>query len=318
MNGLAAVIGSRGFIGEPVAACLEARGVAVRHVGAPRLATPIGTLDEVRDAVVRSRSAVAGLAADLNGVEIVVNAAGVADPASPADPNLFGGNSVLPGVVARACRSAGAKRLIHVSSAAVQGRAPVLDESIVTCPFSPYSKAKAWGEALAVDYAQDLEVVIYRPTSVHGVKRRMTRQLLRLARSHLSSVSGRGDQPTPQVLVENVADGIATVAVWHGGVPSVVLQPGEDWTCDSFLELLSGGRAVKHVPESLAGAVLRGGYLGASVMPALGGHVRRLEMLWKGQAQADAFLRSIAWKAPCGRDHWARLVSAVSAPGKAG
>ena len=131
-----------------------------------------------------------------------MNAAGLVSPDSAADDALFGANVLLPLVILRAAERAQAARVIHLSSAAVQGRRGVLDESAATSPFSPYSRSKALGEAALLSYVakvagvQSPEVVIVRATSVQGVGRATTRQLRRLARSPMASVARPGDRPT--------------------------------------------------------------------------------------------------------------------------
>ena len=86
------------------------------------------------------------LAAAFAGVQVVVNAAGLATPGGTDSPALRGANALLPLVVADAADAAGVQRFVHLSSAAVQGHRPFLDESSHVQPFSAYSRSKALGE----------------------------------------------------------------------------------------------------------------------------------------------------------------------------
>src|SRR5262249_49744663 len=109
------------------------------------------------------------LAEQLEGVGVVVNAAGVANGSATAGPDLWGANALMPVLVARASRLAGVKRFIHLSSAAAQGPL-VLDDTPRTAPFSPYSWSKALGERVLLA-ENDPNIVIFRSTWVHDAGR---------------------------------------------------------------------------------------------------------------------------------------------------
>ena len=293
------VLGATGFVGAAVVRALEARGVAVRPVRAPRLATGARDLAALRvelaSAPVQRHLAV--LRAELDGADVVVNCAGLAQATSSGDA-LYGADALLPGVVAAAC-PAGA-RLVHVSSAAVQGRRPVLDESTDVEPFSPYSRAKALGELMVGSRGTS-----FRPTSVHGQGRAVTRTLAGLCASPLASVAGAGTRPTPQVHVANVADAIAFTATTDEQLPPVVLQPSEGFTTASLVRHL-GGREPRHVPESLARRLIDLGHAVGARSGRVSGLTRRVEMLWTGQAQSSGWLDT-RWAPVAGPDAWEDL-----------
>lgn len=304
-SGVVAVLGGGGFLGTAVVSRLRARGVAARVVATPRLnatpqtlaaGVPTGDHAEVVDA----------LAVLLDGAAVVINAAGVADPAAADTPALYGANALLPVLAARACARVGVHRLIHVSSIAVQGDGD-LDETARTAPFSPYSRSRALGEILLLGHS-DLDTVIFRPTSVHGGNRAVTRSLIRFARSGMSCVAGNGNAPTPQVLVGDVADALGHLALAQGPVPSIVIQPPNGMTTGLLLRLL-GGREPRHLPYRLARDALRGIRAGARYSLRATAHTRRVEMLLFGRRQVPGWL-SEHGLAPvlCGQD-WQRLGS---------
>lgn len=302
------VLGSHGFIGGAVVRALKRKGVNVHAIRTRRIASPARSSMSILEAVGRHDLLQSELGQALSGCDGVVNAAGVSSSGAVSSNSLFGANAVLPGVIAKAAAAAGVARMVHVSSAATQGRRAVLDESLETDPFSPYTLSKTLGELSVRHSATNLETSIYRPTSVHGAGRGLTRDLLRLARSPLATVAGDGSRPTPQVLVENVADGIATVATLRGAVPEVVLQPAEGWTCETFLHMLSGGRPVRHVPDAVGGPLLSAGYRLGRRLPAICSTVRRVEMLWYGQAQMASQLSAWGWRPPVGPERWTELL----------
>jgi nucleoside-diphosphate-sugar epimerase len=300
-----ALLGSTGFVGRAVAAELGRRGIEVRAVAAPRLRWPPGLrceLGALPPAV--HPDTVEHLAGQLAGAQVVVNAAGLPDGTAPASPSLYGANALLPPLVARAARQAAADRFIHVSSAAVQGRAP-LDETARTAPLSPYSDSKALGERLLL-VEPPHATVVFRPTWVHDADRPNTRALVRLARSRAACVAGDGSAPTPQVLVGDVAEAVAGLVLAHGPVPPIVLQPPSGMTTGRLLRLL-GGREPRHLPDRIARAAVRGLYGYGRLSRRAGAHARRADMLLFGRRQAPGWLADQGVTPVLHPEAWLRL-----------
>lgn len=295
-----ALLGASGFVGSHVRLALQDTGADVRPVRAPRLG---------RDG---SRSATdahqAYLVEHLSDCDVVVNAAGVADAVSSSS-DLDGPNHQLPRLLAQVTTQLGL-RLVHVSSAAVQGRRATLDSSAEHAPFSAYSASKAAGERAIL--SQHGEVCVYRPPGVHGPDRAVTRTLVRFARGPWATVASPGQQNSPQALVENVAHAIAFLATTDKQLPRIVHHPSEGLTVSSLLHLL-GGRRPRHVPRVMAAATIRGAFWSARAHPGLEGHARRLEVLWNGQEQAPSWLAAAGWQAPHGAEGWAELGRSVAA-----
>ena len=168
-----AVFGGTGFVGSAVVRHLRERGDVVSVLPAPRLRSAAGNPAELLAEAARPAT---GVARDLGGYDAVVNAAGVAQAPSDDRDLLVGANALLPTVVAQAAREAGVPRFVHLSSAAVQGRAPRLDEQPTHAADSEYSRSKALGEAALRATGWD-GCVVLRPTSVHGPDRRVTHRL---------------------------------------------------------------------------------------------------------------------------------------------
>lgn len=289
-----AVLGSTGFIGRSVVRGLGDRHAAVRPLRAPRVSA--GEIDHEAE--------ISRLVDRLSGCSAVVNAAGVADAVAHDDHrSLRGANAVLPGLVAEAARRLGL-RLVHVSSAAVQGERPELDSSPETAPFSPYSEAKAAGETAVLERGGS--VVVYRPPGVHGPERTTTHTIARLARSPLSSVAGAGRRRTANVLSASVGDAVAFLALTDREPPRVVHHPSEGLTTGGLMRAL-GGHDPHHVPERVARLLLGVVQRAARLHPPLRVHARRLDMLWFGQAQAPSWLTDAGWTPPQGPDGWVRL-----------
>lgn len=281
-----AVIGASGFVGSALYAALEAAGIPVRAVPAPRLRAAArdaeGILAEAKD-LPAERDA---LAHSLVGAAVVINAAGAATPSGADSPELRGANALLPVLAADAAEAAGASRFIHLSSAAVQGHRPFLDESADVEPFSAYSRSKALGEqALAARQASGCSVVTVRATSVQGTGRPTTQKLARIAASPLASVAGRGDAPTPVSSVEALSRFVLNAGRHQGDVPPLVLQPWEGATVAGVL-LAAGGKAPLQLPSWLCRGVLGAGYAVSRLTgERLHGPLRRVELMWFGQRQ---------------------------------
>lgn len=200
------VIGASGFVGSSIVARLNAEGISVDPIEAPRLATRALDVDSIIDEADQLEGIIDSLAEAFAGAQVVVNAAGLAAPNMQDLPPLVGANALLPAVIAIAAQRTGVRRVIHLSSAAVQGPRLVLDASEETNPFSAYSFSKALGEEALLDL-QDYfleehpdsapELCILRATSVQGRGRRTTELFAKMASSPFASVAGAGTGKSP-------------------------------------------------------------------------------------------------------------------------
>ncbi|HMR48024.1 MAG TPA: NAD-dependent epimerase/dehydratase family protein [Arachnia sp.] len=284
-----AVLGGTGFIGSAMARYLRDSGADVLVLPAPRLELSPAHVDgaEVAD-LASSLHEVDELSDQLAGVDVVVNAAGLATPDAPESAALYGANALVPAVVVIAAARAGVGRVVHLSSAAVQGDRPVLDESLEVQPFSPYSRSKALGERAALAAASfgsgDSDLVVLRATSVQGPGRATTETLRRVARSPLASVAAPGNYPTVVSTVDGLVRFVRYLGCLRDNVPVIALQPWEVLTVSKVLEL-AGGRPPRQLPAGFCRALVRLGKSLGRVVPRIAGPVRRVELMWFGQQQ---------------------------------
>lgn len=285
-----AVLGASGFVGSALVAHLEASGHEVKAIRAPRLTLgPAAGSAETVAGIAADHGVLAELTARLQDVDVVVNSAGLATPDSPPSDELYGANALLPPLVCLAAQRAGAARVIHLSSAAVQGHRPVLDETIDAVPFSPYSRSKALGERAflaAGRTARAMDAVVIRATSVQGHGRRTTASLRRISRSPLASVAGNGDQPTVVSSIDGLTDFVTRVSVGNGALSPIMIQPWEGLSVGDVLRL-AGGSEPRHLPSWVCRVVLACVGQVGRVVPELAGAGRRLEMMWMGQRQTS-------------------------------
>lgn len=282
------LVGASGFVGSAVADALQRRGVDVVPVSAPRLPD----VDEP--------AATALLEGALNDCSAVINAAGISEATSGDEAALMGANAALPGLIAKV---AAGRRFVQISSAAAQGRVEILDSDPQTSPVTPYARSKAEGERRVLSISGD--IVVFRPPGVHAAQRRVTRSLHKIATSPISSVAGRGERPTAQAQLPNIADAVAFLATAPAGLPQIVHQPSEGLTTAELLRRLSGGQQPKHLPDLACRTAVRG--LVRAPSAALRAQGRRLEMLWLGQGQAPSWLTSAGWTPPADLSGWDRM-----------
>src|SRR3954468_1855048 len=173
------VVGGSGFIGRHLTAALSGDGIRVvvptRMRERAKHLFPLPTVDVVQTDVF----APGGLEERATGCEAVVNLAGVLhsrrgrrDERGPNDygPDFARVHVELPQALVRACRLAGATRLLHVSAVGASPSAP-----------SEYLRSKGIGEQ-AVLAAEDLDVTVFRPSVVFGPEDRFLNQFAQLAR----------------------------------------------------------------------------------------------------------------------------------------
>lgn len=277
-----AVVGATGFVGSMVRRQLGDAGQSVRSVRAPRLSCSGKSVEAVL-AQGHQSPELDDLSEQLCGADVVINAAGLAEPDAGPSPELSGANALLPVVVALAAGRVGARLVIHISSAAVQGRRRVLTEDTSVAPFSPYSEAKALGEQALRMLNVSTPIVVIRATSVQGRDRATTAAVRRIARSRLASVAGDGRQPSAVSSVAALAALVAHVGTAADPVPPVVLQPWEGLSVADVLRS-AGGREPVHLPPVICRMSVEVGYLAARLFGGRGvGTVRRVESMWLGQ-----------------------------------
>lgn len=289
------VVGATGFVGSAVTQRLRADGHSVQGVSAPRLSSGARTVHHLLGRAADLEAVIDYLADSFAGADVVVNAAGIAQPDGSDQDALVGANAMLPVLILAAAERTGVKRVVHISSAAVQGKTACLDETSRTSPFSPYSFSKALGEsalqraAAREDRPAQPSLVILRATSVQGPNRATTKRLASFASSPLCSVAGDGNAHTPVTSIDALAEFAVTVGTHRQDVPQIVLLPWEGATTASILRDAGRRNPVK-LPTPLARAAVSAGYFVSGLAGnRWHGAVRRIEVTWFGQNQVPGW-----------------------------
>lgn len=305
--GRIAVAGSSGFIGSAVSEELAREGLAV--VRLPPLRLPTGrrwTPDEAARWIDKGSEPVDALRRAMAGCAAVVNCAGRAEPSSADVPGLDAANVGVPLVLYALARANGCGRFVQVSSAAVQGRRAVLDESHDVAPFSAYSSSKARAERHLLEEEGATQVVVYRATSVQGRGRSTTRQLVRFAHLPRVPVVAPGTQPLPVSLVRNTAAAVSWLARQPTIERRIYLHPWEGITARSLVDLLNPSARVVDIPRRLVAGPLR---LAASARLPGGvqAKARLVDLLVNGQQQDATSLMTAGFRPPVGPDGYRDL-----------
>lgn len=301
------VLGARGFVGEAVVRALEGQADVI-PLSAPRVNVERSDLESGPPVV--DLEHVADTASSLSGLDVVINAAGDPDASSMDSQALFAANALMPVLAYRASQESGVQRFVHISSAVVQGDRSSLDSSHDWRPFSPYSESKVAAERWLLDAAGSrTELVIYRPPSVHAPGRGVTVKVARLATGPARSVAGSGDRPTPQALLENVADAVRFLALSGVTPPKIVHHPWEGLTTVALMSTL-GGRDPRRIPAPVCSAICTTARWSERVLPRVAPNRRRLEMMWFGQGVEPSWLTTAGWSPPkSGLEPWVELVA---------
>ncbi|KJE25631.1 nucleoside-diphosphate-sugar epimerase [Frankia torreyi] len=309
-----ALFGATGFIGAACAAALAGAGHEVLPRPARRLSVDGEALTGTPERAYRPH--LAGLAAELDGFGAVVNAAGVAVSAARLSPELVGGNAAWPRLLADACERAGVPRLVHISTAAVQGRVDRLDESLHYAPVNPYARSKTLGEQLLRDAAAAgrVEVILYRPPSVHGPGRRMTTAFAAFCRRWPLVTCGDGSQPVPVALIGNVGAVVAAILA-ATTAPLVVSHPYEGHTVRSLYGTFAPGRPLHPLPTRAVRGLLRSAEPTGQWLPPLSAVCRRAELLLFGQGQQRGWLDARGFRLPLGQPAWDEVAAATRGRG---
>lgn len=290
------ILGAGGFVGKGVAAAFQRAGHPVLSL--PRLVLPAklnpSTPDlgspRFRDELLPANL---HLIEQLASVDVAINAAGMADPASADVATLWAMNKALPAAFDVLASEAGLRRVVHISSAAVQG-GNALNEKPEWSPVTAYGRSKAEAEQYLLKNAET-PTIIYRATSVMGPGRPIVDKLINFYAGRLAPVFGDGSAPLPLSALPNTGDAVATLAL-AVDAPLIALQPFEGVTQLGLAEALAQPHTrVQRIllPPGVSRICAGSSKLPSSLMASL----RRADLLIFGQSQAATALADCGFTA---------------------
>jgi NADH dehydrogenase len=155
MSARVLVLGASGFVGRSVCARLAAAGFAVRALTRERLKSRPLTVIPSLEIFLGSPHDDASLALALDGMDAVVNLVGILHQ-SRREP-FEKVHVQLPARLARACRAAGVRRLVHVSALHADPGGP-----------SEYLRSRGRGEAALRSEGAGLAITVLKPSVIFG------------------------------------------------------------------------------------------------------------------------------------------------------
>lgn len=273
------VTGANGFIGSHVVERLLRDGRKVR--GLVRASSDLTFLKGVDVELVRGDiTDRASLDEPMRGVDIAVHVAAFVSDWDPRDQcrsvNVHGTRNVID-----AARTAGVRRLVHISTAALHGfpGARNQDES-TPMPETPFAYCESKKQAEREVFASGLDATAIRPGNVFGPRDHtfIDKYAQALEQGKAGYIAG-GRSWTCPVYVENLADAIALACFEPAAAGEAFLATdGLDIDWRTFTEKLADALGVKRprlsVPFWLAyrlAAVMEGAYkaVGAAHAPLL-------------------------------------------------
>lgn len=190
------VLGASGFVGRSVCAQLATAGMAIRALTRdPLKARPLQVLAAM-DIVAGSPHDDRALARALDGVDAVVNLVGILHQSRRASFESV--HVELPRRLARACRTAGVRRLVHMSALHSGSDGP-----------SQYLRSRGRGEEALREEGQGLAITVFRPSVIFGTDDSFLNLFAGLVKLFpVVPLAGASTRFQP-VWVEDVARGVA-------------------------------------------------------------------------------------------------------------
>lgn len=191
------IIGGSGFVGRSVAEQACTRGLRVRVVtrSEPR-ARDLLVLPTV-ETMVADPNEEKALARSFENMDAVVNLVGILHPSGRA--SFASVHVELPRRIARACRVAGVRQLLHMSALGASASAP-----------SEYLRSKAAGEEAVRAAGAELPFTIFRPSVIFGEHDRFLNLFAAMARIFPVIPLGGAHARFQPIWVEDVARAIAS------------------------------------------------------------------------------------------------------------
>lgn len=268
------VTGGSGFIGSYLVSAMRAQGMSVRATYRRyRPDTP-----GVEWLPVAELSQPAQWPALLAQIDSVVHLAALVHPGGAASrrwPEFERVNVAGTRVLTHACRAAGVRRVVLMSSISIYGRGTQrVDERAPLAPQDDYGRSKLLAERALEEELADATTdwCILRPPLVYGpdAPGNMPR-LQRLVASGLPLPFGALRNQRSLMYVENLIDALLTVLRFPGQIRSAyVLSDGSDFATPELLKVLAAGCGrsphLWRVPVSWLGSLGRLGDLAARTL----------------------------------------------------
>ncbi len=271
------VIGGSGFIGRRLCeACLRRGDEVAALVKEPEVASELTERGiSVVTADLSDRDAVRRACTD---ADRVINCAGALGRWSTSDRELEFVNATAPGLIVRCAADAGARRVVHISTAGVSGPLPdgvLADEDYPCRPVTAYQRTKLAGERIALEQhaATGIPLTIVRPTFVYGPGDMHKFALFRSVARRRFVLVDHGTSRLHPIYVADLIDGLLTASARASGDGDIYILGGPSpQTIREMAESIARSLAVSPPGASMPKSIL---YLAATAAETIGRIVGR-------------------------------------------
>lgn len=261
------ITGGTGFVGGHLVRRLVKDGQIVRCLARPT--SDVAALRSLGAEIVHGDvTDAASLKGAAEGCQAAVHCAALLGDWGRAEVDLERVNVLGTRLVARACRDAGVRRLVHVSTPGVVGIRGLAEatETDEPRPTGPYERTKWAAEQVVQGVARgsEMEVVVVRPDFVYGPGDRRRLELFERVRCGRFRLLGDGSARVRPTYVDDVIEGLLLALTLPAAAGEVFNIAGPRLvTFRGFVEAVAravGGPPPKTVPTWMAcaaAAVLR-------------------------------------------------------------
>jgi len=205
------VTGATGFTGGHLARTLAARGCQVRALTRPTAPRP-PDLQASIETVEGDLTDAGSLRRAADGIDVIYNIAALYRQAGLRDEVYRAVNATAVGTIIEAAAAAGVRRVVHCSTVGVHGdiEHPPANEDAPFAPGDIYQKTKLEGEriAWAASERTGVEVVIARPSGIHGPGDRRLLKLFRGVARRRFIILGHGRIFYHLTYIDDVVEGL--------------------------------------------------------------------------------------------------------------
>lgn len=222
------VTGATGFTGGHLCSRLASQGEAVRALVRPGTGGGLqGKGIELAEGDLRDQASLAGA---LDGVDTVYHLAASYRKGGASRSELFETNAKGTRNLLEAALRARVGRFVHCSTVGVLGgtNGHVASEDSPYAPGDAYQESKLEGELTALDYMQEMPVVVVRPAGIYGEGDTRFLKLFRAIKRRQFVMLGTGRVLYQMIHIDDLIDGFILCGTKEAAVGRIYILTGNE------------------------------------------------------------------------------------------